>query len=122
MAALNQLQDDLQPRTPTLRLNDFRITYRPPSYTERPTRSRYSSSGNIRALPGTEVVIDAYRLLMEVLGAVGPLKGNSPGVALSGRIEQEIRTATINTFGGGVNEIQREIVAMLGLRLPRAPR
>ena len=27
-----------------------------------------------------------------------------------------------NTYGGGVNEIQREIVSMLGLRLPRAPR
>ena len=71
---------------------------------------------------GTEVVIDAYQLMTEVLGAVGTLKGNSPGAALGGRIEQEVRTATINTFGGGVNEVQREIVATLGLRLPRAPR
>lgn len=71
---------------------------------------------------GTEVVIDAYRLLMEVLGAIGPLKANSPGAAIGGRIEEEVRTATINTFGGGVNEIQREIVATLGLHLPRAPR
>lgn len=71
---------------------------------------------------GTEIVIDVYRLLMEVLGAVGPLKANSPGAAAGGRIEEEIRTATINTFGGGVNEIQREIIAMLGLQLPRAPR
>ena len=71
---------------------------------------------------GTEVVIDVYRLLMEVLGAIGPLKADSPGAAIGGRIEEEVRTATINTFGGGVNEIQREIVAMLGLRLPRAPR
>ncbi|MCH2171343.1 acyl-CoA dehydrogenase family protein [Myxococcota bacterium] len=71
---------------------------------------------------GTEVVIDIYRLLLEVLGAIGPLRGGSPGAALQGRIEQEVRGATINTFGGGVNEIQREIVAMLGLQLPRAPR
>ena len=71
---------------------------------------------------GTEVVIDVYRLLMEVLGAIGPLKADSPGAAIGGRIEEEVRTATINTFGGGVNEIQREIVATLGLRLPRAPR
>ena len=71
---------------------------------------------------GTEVVIEAYRLLMEVLGCCGTLKKDSPGGALQGRIEQEVRGATINTFGGGVNEIQREIVAMLGLQLPRAPR
>jgi hypothetical protein len=30
--------------------------------------------------------------------------------------------ATINTFGGGVNEIQREIVSMAGLGMPRVPR
>jgi hypothetical protein len=33
-----------------------------------------------------------------------------------------VRLATVNTFGGGVNEVQRELVAMLGLRMPRAPR
>ena len=71
---------------------------------------------------GTEVVIEIYRLLREVLGAAGTLRGGSAGEALAGQIEQEMRTATINTFGGGVNEIQREIVSMLGLRLPRAPR
>jgi hypothetical protein len=28
----------------------------------------------------------------------------------------------INTFGGGANEIQRDIIAMAGLGMPRAPR
>jgi hypothetical protein len=41
---------------------------------------------------------------------------------LRNQLDQEARTAWINTFGGGVNEIQREIVAMLGLRMPRVPR
>jgi hypothetical protein len=41
---------------------------------------------------------------------------------IAGQIEHESRGCQINTFGGGVNEVQREIVAMLGLRLPRAPR
>ena len=26
------------------------------------------------------------------------------------------------TFGGGVNEIQRELIALMGLQLPRVPR
>ena len=39
-----------------------------------------------------------------------------------GAISQEARACQINTFGGGVNEVQREIVAMAGLGLPRAPR
>ena len=71
---------------------------------------------------GTEAVIEVYRLLLEVLGVEGTLVQGSPGAAIRGDIEQECRTATINTFGGGVNEIQREIVSMLGLGLPRAPR
>ena len=45
-----------------------------------------------------------------------------PAPLLRGQIEVDWRGCQINTFGGGVNEIQREIVAMLGLGLPRAPR
>ncbi len=71
---------------------------------------------------GTEAVLEVYRLLLEVLGCVGTLKEGSPEAVLHGHIEHELRLATVNTFGGGVNEIQREIVAMLGLQMPRAMR
>ena len=71
---------------------------------------------------GTEAVLDVFRLLLEVLGSVGTLKEGSPGAVLQGHIEHEVRLATVNTFGGGVNEVQRELVAMLGLKMPRAPR
>jgi alkylation response protein AidB-like acyl-CoA dehydrogenase len=71
---------------------------------------------------GSETLIEVYRLLLEVVGVVGAVAEGSPGALLRGRIEQETRGCQINTFGGGVNEIQREIVAMLGLGLPRAPR
>jgi len=70
----------------------------------------------------TETLIEVYRLLLEVIGPVGALRKGSPGVVLHGEIGQEARSCQINTFGGGVNEIQREIVAMAGLRMPRAPR
>jgi alkylation response protein AidB-like acyl-CoA dehydrogenase len=70
----------------------------------------------------SETVIDVYRLLLEVVGVAGTVEEHSPGAILRGRLEQEWRSCQINTFGGGVNEIQREIVAMLGLGMPRAPR
>jgi hypothetical protein len=41
---------------------------------------------------------------------------------LGGALEGEYRGAIVGTFGGGVNEIQREIVAAAGLRTPRVPR
>jgi len=71
---------------------------------------------------GTEAVIDIYRLLLEVLGDSGTIRRGSPGAVLMGDIEAAARLATINTFGGGVNEIQREIVSIAGLGMPRVPR
>jgi alkylation response protein AidB-like acyl-CoA dehydrogenase len=70
----------------------------------------------------SETVIEVYRLLLEVVGVAGSVEEHSPGALLAGQLEQEWRGCQINTFGGGVNEIQREIVAMLGLGMPRAPR
>jgi len=71
---------------------------------------------------GTERVIEVYRRLLGVVGAVGYLSPGSPGAVIAGRLEQSARQAQINTFGGGVNEIQREIVATAGLGLARTSR
>ena len=71
---------------------------------------------------GSEFYIEAWRLLMEVVGPAATLKSGSPGVALEGDLESAIRAAPILTFGGGTNEIQRDIIATLGLGMPRSPR
>jgi alkylation response protein AidB-like acyl-CoA dehydrogenase len=71
---------------------------------------------------GTEFALEAYRLLLEVVGQAGYLPAGSPGAVLQGRLEQRSRSETIFTFGGGTNEVQRDIVAMIGLGMPRAPR
>ena len=55
---------------------------------------------------------------MEVLGASATGPGGSPGALLSGRIERMHRSALILTFGGGTNEIQRDMIAMLALGQP----
>jgi 3-oxocholest-4-en-26-oyl-CoA dehydrogenase alpha subunit len=71
---------------------------------------------------GTEAVIEVYHLLLGILGSAGYLREGSPGAVLSGRVEQSGRSAQINTFGGGVNEVQREIVAWMGLGMTRGKR
>jgi len=67
---------------------------------------------------GTEFATEAYRLLMEVLGANSHVREGSAGALLSGRIERMHRAALILTFGGGTNEVQRDIIAAAGLGLP----
>ncbi|GAC46916.1 acyl-CoA dehydrogenase family protein [Gordonia aichiensis] len=71
---------------------------------------------------GTEFATEAYRLLMEVVGPAATLRQDSPGAALHGRLERYQRTSLILTFGGGTNEIQRDIIGMLALGLPPARR
>jgi len=67
---------------------------------------------------GTEFAVEAYRLLMEVLGANAQVRSGSAGEVLAGRIERAHRAALILTFGGGTNEVQRDIIAAAGLGLP----
>ena len=71
---------------------------------------------------GTETVIEVSRLLQEIIGPAAMIRSDSPGAQLAGALEQEARGCQINTFGGSVNEIQREIISMAGLRMPRVPR
>ena len=67
---------------------------------------------------GTEFATEAYRLLMEVLGTNSVVRQGSPGALLHGRIERMHRSSLILTFGGGTNEVQRDIIAAVGLGLP----
>src|ERR1700738_4613252 len=71
---------------------------------------------------GTELATEAYRLLMEVLGSAATVRQDSPGALLRGRVERMHRACLILTFGGGTNEIQRDIIGMVALGLPRANR
>ncbi|HUR15151.1 MAG TPA: acyl-CoA dehydrogenase family protein [Mycobacteriales bacterium] len=71
---------------------------------------------------GTEVEIEAYRLLLDVLGRAGSLRRGSPGAVLEGKVEQAYRDAPVRTFGGGSNEVQREIICWTALGTPRGGR
>ena len=71
---------------------------------------------------GTEFYLESFRLLMEILGPRAYLERGSAEAVLAGRLEQNYRSLVILTFGGGTNEIQRDLIAMFGLGLPRALR
>jgi 3-oxocholest-4-en-26-oyl-CoA dehydrogenase alpha subunit len=71
---------------------------------------------------GSESFIRIYGWLLEVLGQEGYLKDGSPSARLRGRVERFYRTSIVLTFGGGTNEVQRDIIATTGLRMPRAAR
>jgi 3-oxocholest-4-en-26-oyl-CoA dehydrogenase alpha subunit len=71
---------------------------------------------------GTETHVEVYRLLLGIVGAAGYVRDGSPGAVLQGRLERAGRAAQINTFGGGVNDVQRDIVAAAGLKMARQAR
>src|SRR5271156_1385379 len=71
---------------------------------------------------GTELATEAYRLLMEVMGTAAPLRPGARGALRRGRVDRIHRGCLILTFGGGTNEVQRAIIGMVALGLPRANR
>lgn len=71
---------------------------------------------------GTETAVGVYRQLLEVVGMGGLYREGSAAAELAGSLEGEYRMATINTFGGGVNEMLRDMVAQFGLGMPRPGR
>ncbi|WP_326766711.1 acyl-CoA dehydrogenase family protein [Streptomyces sp. NBC_01591] len=71
---------------------------------------------------GTESAVEVYRMCQEITGEAGTVRGGSPGCFGDGELERMNRAAQINTFGGGVSEVQREIVATMRLGMKRGRR
>ncbi|MEI2818806.1 MAG: acyl-CoA dehydrogenase family protein [Marmoricola sp.] len=71
---------------------------------------------------GSELATEAYRALMEIVGPAALVSAGSAGAALAGRLERFYRSSLVMTFGGGTNEIQRDIIGYVGLGLPAPKR
>ena len=69
---------------------------------------------------GTEFFTRAYRRLMEVYGPEAAIAEGSIGHV--SRLEMQYRSTVILTFGGGTNEMQRDLISQFGLGYPRADR
>jgi hypothetical protein len=71
---------------------------------------------------GSESAIEILRKLAAVVGANGSMRSGSAAALLQGDLEYELRSSVTLTFGGGTNEIQRELIAQFGLGMPRTQR
>ncbi|MFD2349162.1 acyl-CoA dehydrogenase family protein [Nonomuraea ferruginea] len=69
----------------------------------------------------SERMQDAGRLVGEILARYGD-PADPETAALIEVTDRGVKGGLVLTFGGGVNEVQRELIAMLGLSLPRPPR
>ncbi|MEI2713030.1 MAG: acyl-CoA dehydrogenase family protein [Nocardioides sp.] len=67
---------------------------------------------------GSELATEVYRTLMEIVGPGALVTADSPGAAITGRLERFFRSSLVMTFGGGTNEIQRDIIGYVALGLP----
>ncbi|MCM6772848.1 acyl-CoA dehydrogenase family protein [Nocardia sp. CDC159] len=69
----------------------------------------------------TEALQEAGRLAEEIVGRHGDYADPATAELLTW-LDRRTKQNLVVTFGGGVNEIMRELIATAGLRLPRVPR
>ncbi len=71
---------------------------------------------------GSELAVEVYRALKEIVGPAAAIAAGSSGAVIAGRLERYFRSSLVMTFGGGTNEIQRDIIGYVGLGMPAAQR
>jgi alkylation response protein AidB-like acyl-CoA dehydrogenase len=70
---------------------------------------------------GSEAQQRIGALVADVLARYGD-PGDEHTAELQRWVDRAAKSSLVLTFGGGVNEVQRELIATLGLKLPRVPR
>ncbi|MCW2674506.1 MAG: Acyl-CoA dehydrogenase, long-chain specific, mitochondrial precursor [Frankiales bacterium] len=103
-------------RLDALKLLNWRMAWKTDAGTLTPADA---SAGKVF---GSETDIESYRLLLEIIGRAGMVQKGSPAAELAGVLERAYRSAPVRTFGGGSNEVQREILVQTALGLPRGAR
>ena len=100
-----------------LRLMNFKVAWG--AEQQQPLNPAHASTIKVF---GTEFYLEAIRLMLEILGPAGTFRSGSPDVAIRGRIGFMLRSIHILTFGGGTNEMQRDLICLFGLSMPVQPR
>ena len=68
----------------------------------------------------TELYYRMTSTVMQLMGPFGQLQKGSKWAMLEGEVELGYRNSPPSKFGGGANEVQRDIIARRGLNLPRS--
>jgi alkylation response protein AidB-like acyl-CoA dehydrogenase len=71
---------------------------------------------------GTEFYMEGLRRLLEVINTCASVRADSPDAVGKGRLATMLRGLHVLTFGGGTNELQRDLIALFGLNMPPSPR
>jgi alkylation response protein AidB-like acyl-CoA dehydrogenase len=93
------------------------LSYRVAAMQARGLVPNYESS--IAKLFNTDMQLRMAKSGMEIMGLYGQLEAASKWVPLRGRFERQYLWQTGLAVGGGTTEIQKNIIAMRGLGLPR---
>jgi len=104
-------------RLDVLRLMNWRVAWK----AEQGTPLDPAEASSIKVF-GTELYMEGLRRLLEILGPFAGVRAESPGAVLAGRIATQLRGLHVLTFGGGTNEMQRDLIAVFGLGLPGSAR
>lgn len=79
-----------------------------------------SNEASISKLFGSEMRQRLANTAVSLLGVYGQLVGDDKWSPLKGRLAQMYLSAVAGTIGAGTSEVQRNIIAMRELKLPRA--
>ncbi|MFE3001842.1 acyl-CoA dehydrogenase family protein [Nocardia sp. NPDC059246] len=104
------------------RLNEL-LNWQVASNMERPDADQRDVIADASATKvfSTEALQQAGRLAEELVGRFGD-PADPATAELLVWLDKRTKQNLVVTFGGGVNEIMRELIAQMGLRLPRVPR
>lgn len=80
------------------------------------------AAASVAKVYGTETHDRVCRNLVSVVGPYATRRPGAPNAVLGGQLEAYTRGSYINTFGGGTNEVLRDMIAVAGLGMPRKGR
>jgi alkylation response protein AidB-like acyl-CoA dehydrogenase len=69
---------------------------------------------------GSELYQRIHGFGLQMMGLLGQLEPGEERAPLGGRVEREYLAKMLLTFGGGANEVLRDMVAVTGLGMPRS--
>ena len=69
---------------------------------------------------GSELQQRVYGFALRMMGLLGQIEGGSERVPIGGQLARAFLAMVLMTFGGGANEVLRDVIAMAALGMPRS--